>query len=126
VRCVGHVEDMAAAYLAVDAAAAPSLEPEAFGRTAVEPQAMGRPVLAADHGAVAETVEDGVSGYRLRPGDADAWAEGLERLLALSPADRAAMGRAGQARVRANYSLDAMTDATLRVYRRVLEGRGPG
>ena len=120
VRLVGHCDDMPAAYLACDAAAAPSLEPEAFGRTAVEPQIMGRPVLAADHGAATETVLEGETGFRLAPGDVQAWADGLARLIAVGPKGRAAMGSAGHERAVRLYSANAMTSATLGVYARVL------
>jgi glycosyltransferase involved in cell wall biosynthesis len=116
VRLVGHCADMPAAYLACDLAVAPSLKPEAFGRTAVEPQAMGRPVLAADHGATAETVIPGESGWLVKPGDADAWAEGLAAAVSLTSQQRAAMGAAGAERTRRLYSLQAMTDATLDIY----------
>ena len=119
----GHCEDMPAAYLAADFACAPSLEPEAFGRTAVEPQAMGRPVLAADHGAVRETVDDGVTGWRVAPGDAEAWTAALACALDTPPAARTAMGAAGRSRVERLYSLDAMTTATLDVYARLLAER---
>jgi glycosyltransferase involved in cell wall biosynthesis len=120
VRIVGHVGDMPAAYLLADAAAAPSLDPEAFGRTAVEPQAMGRPVLAADHGAVRETVADGETGWRVKPRDVGAWAAALNDLVDVGPDRRTAMGEAGRRWVQALYSLDRMTDLTLEVYRRVL------
>ena len=123
VRIVGHCEDMPAAYLAADFASAPSLDPEAFGRTAVEPQAMGRPVLAADHGAVRETVVDCVTGWRVAPGDLDAWTAALARALDTPAQARAAMGAEGQARVRRLYSLEAMTRATLDVYARLLAER---
>ena len=125
VRIVGHCADMPAAYLAADFACAPSLDPEAFGRTAVEPQAMGRPVLAADHGAVRETVEDGVTGWRIPPGDAEAWAAALARMLDTPAPARAAMAAAGRARVERLYSLQAMTEATLGVYAGLLAARRP-
>ena len=124
VRLVGHTEDMPAAYRLADLAAAPSLEPEAFGRTAVEPQAMARPVLAADHGAVRETVVDGVTGWRVAPGDVDAWAAALKAAVDAGPDRWAEMGRAGQERVRRLYSVEAMTAATLEVYARLLAERG--
>ena len=120
VRLVGHCADMPAAYLAADFACAPSLDPEAFGRTAVEPQAMGRPVLAADHGAVRETVADGEGGWRVKPGDPAAWAEALARMADLAPEARAELGAAGRARVARLYSLEAMTRATLEIYARLL------
>jgi glycosyltransferase involved in cell wall biosynthesis len=124
VRIVGHVSDMPAAYLIADLAVAPSFpKPEAFGRTAVEPQAMGRPVLAADHGAVRETVVDGQTGWRVPPGDVEAWAQALKKMLDAGPERRAAMGAAGLVRARALYSLERMTTLTLEAYRRVLEAR---
>lgn len=125
VRLVGHVDDMPAAYTLADLALAPSLEPEAFGRTAVEPQAMARPVLAADHGAVRETVVHGETGWRVPPGDVPAWTDALRLALDAGPDRWAAMGRAGQARVRGLYSVGAMTDATLEVYARVLRYSSP-
>ena len=120
VRFAGHVADMPAAYLAADVVLAPSTDPEAFGRTAVEPQAMGRPVLAADHGAVRETVDEGVTGWRVAPGDAEAWAGALLRMMAMTGEARAAMGAAGLARARQIYTLERMTDATLAAYARVI------
>ena len=123
VRLVGHCDDMPAAYLIADYALAPSLEPEPFGRTAVEPQAMGRPVLAADHGAARETVADGETGWLVAPGDEAAWADALTRAIAVTPARRARMGAAASARARRLYSVDAMCEATLNVYARVV-GQG--
>ena len=123
VKLVGHCDDMPAAYLAADLACAPSLDPEPFGRTAVEPQVMGRPVLAADHGAARETVIPGETGWLVAPGDPEAWARALKDAIDTSPARRAKMGLAGQARSRQLYSVDAMCEATLEVYRRVLEAR---
>ena len=123
VRIVGHVADMPAAYLAADVALAPSLKPEAFGRTGVEPQAMGRPVLVADHGATAETVDDGVTGRLIAPGSMASWATALEEAASWSPERRAMMGAAGRDRVRRLFSLERMCADTLAVYARVLEAR---
>ncbi|MEY4250595.1 MAG: hypothetical protein RJA87_2228 [Pseudomonadota bacterium] len=120
VRLVGHCDDMPAAYLACDAAATPSLEPEAFGRTAVEPQIMSRPVLASDHGAFRETVIEGETGLLLAPGNVTAWQAGLAKLLALSPKARADMGAAGRERAVRLFGVEAMTAATLAVYERLV------
>ncbi len=123
VKIVGHCDDMPAAYLLADVAIAPSLEPEAFGRTAVEPQVMGRPVLAADHGAARETVLPGQTGWLVAPGDAQAWAAALVTARDAGAATRQTMGQAARARARRLYSVDAMCEATLNVYARVLEAR---
>jgi glycosyltransferase involved in cell wall biosynthesis len=85
---------------------------------------MGVPVAAAAHGGLTETVVPGVTGLLVPPGDAAALAGALEQVLLLEPAQRAAMGRAGQARVRALYSTSALQSATLAVYERVLRERG--
>ena len=123
VRLVGHCDDMPAAYLLADLAIAPSLEPEAFGRTAVEPQVMGRPVIAADHGATRETVVPGETGWLAAPGDVEAWAQALNDACEAGAAGRQAMGMAARSRARRLYSVDAMVEATLKVYARVIAGQ---
>jgi glycosyltransferase involved in cell wall biosynthesis len=52
---------------------------ETFGRTVVEAFSRGTPVLASDLGSVRELVEDGVTGYRFTPENADALAAGALR-----------------------------------------------
>ncbi|MBI1405869.1 MAG: glycosyltransferase [Caulobacter sp.] len=123
IKLVGHCDDMPAAYRLADYALLPSTQPESFGRTAVEPQAMARPVLVADHGGARETVIEGGTGWRLPPGDVEAWAQGLLTAIDTPAARRRAMGEAGLARVKKLYSVEAMCEATLGVYARVLEDR---
>ena len=123
VRLVGHCDDMPAAYLLADLAVLPATEPEAFGRTAVEPQAMGRPVIAAAQGGMIETVVDGVTGWLAPPGDADAWAQALAGAIDQGPEGRARLGQDAAARARRLYRVDAMCEATLKAYERVLEAR---
>lgn len=120
VRLCGHAEDMPAALLLADVALHASTDPEAFGRTVVEAQAMARLVVASDLGAPRETVEEGVTGWRVRPGDSAALAAAIARALALPPAERAAMGERARAAVLARYTTRAMQEATLAVYRELL------
>lgn len=124
IRIVGHCDDMPAAYLLADVAILPSTQPESFGRTAVEPQAMGRPVIASDHGGTVETVVEGHTGWRVAPGDAAAWAKGIEVVLATGPAGLAAMGVAAAERANRLYSVNSMCAGTLGAYERVLKARG--
>jgi glycosyltransferase involved in cell wall biosynthesis len=120
VRIPGHCSDMPAAFMAADVIVTPSIEPEAFGRVAVEAQAMGRPVVASRLGAQTETVLDGVTGFLFPPGDAQALADGIARALALTADQRQAMARKARERVLASYSVQAMCEATLKVYRSLL------
>lgn len=120
VKVLGHCTDMPAAYLVADVVAVPSVTPESFGRTAIEPQAMGRPVVASDLGGMIETVVEGETGWRAPAGDIEAWADVLAAAIDAGPKRRAAMGKAGMARVRRLYSAKAMTDATLQAYARAV------
>jgi len=123
IRIVGHCDDMPAAFMLCDLALLPTTVPESFGRAAVEPQAMGRPVIAAAHGGTLETVVDGETGWLAPPGDAEVWAEALARAIDLGPQGRARMGEAAMTRARSLYRVEAMCDATLEAYERVLEAR---
>ena len=120
VRLVGHVADVPAALLLADVVVHASTDPEAFGRTVIEAQAMARCVIASDLGAPRETVEEGVTGWRVPPGDPDALAAAIGRVLAMPPAGRAATGARARAAVLAGYTTARMQAATLAVYRELL------
>ncbi|WP_198374957.1 glycosyltransferase family 4 protein [Neoroseomonas rubea] len=120
VRLVGHAADMPAALLLADVVVHASTDPEAFGRTVIEAQAMARCVIASDLGGPRETVEEGTTGWRTPPGDADALAAAIGRVLALPAEARAAMGAAARAWVLANCTTARMQAATLAVYRELL------
>lgn len=115
-----HTGDMPAAYLASDIVVSASTDPEAFGRVAAEAAAMGRAVIATNHGGAQETVLHGVSALLVPPDDASALAVAIERLAAMTPAERAAMGEKGRQHVVANFSLERMCADTLAVYREFL------
>ncbi len=123
IRLVGHVHDMAAAFLTAHVAVVASTEPEAFGRAAIEAQAMGTPVIATDIGAPPETVlsaprvaDEAATGWLVPPSDADCLADAIGDALALSPEERAAMGARARAHVMAKFSLPVMKRQTLAVY----------
>jgi glycosyltransferase involved in cell wall biosynthesis len=127
IRLAGHVEDVAAAYLAAHVTVVASTEPEAFGRTAIEAAAMGCPVIATALGAPPETVlaepavgRDAATGWLVPAADAVALAERLAATLALDPAERAAMGRRARAHAVAHFTVAAMQQRTLSVYDRLL------
>ena len=120
VRLAGHCADMPAALMLADVVVSASIEPEGFGRAVIEAQAMARPVIATDHGGAAETVTNGETGYLVRPGDPAALAAALDRVLALPPQDRLALGARARAAVIARCTVAAMQAATLDVYRELL------
>ncbi|MGH7043563.1 MAG: glycosyltransferase family 4 protein, partial [Acetobacteraceae bacterium] len=107
VRLVGECADMPAALLLADVVVHASTAPEAFGRVVIEAQAMGRPVIAADLGGPVETVEEGVTGWRVPPGDPAALAAAIDVVLALPEEARVALGARARAAVLARCTTAA-------------------
>jgi glycosyltransferase involved in cell wall biosynthesis len=126
IRWVGHCGDMPAAYALSDIVLSPSTRPEAFGRVAAEAGAMGRVAIGADHGGARETIVDGETGFLVEPGSAEALAEAIARASALGVEGRAAMGAKARDRIARQFSVAAMTDATIKAYIELLSGRKAG
>ena len=93
VRFLGRRDDVPALMAGADVFAMPSMF-EPFGLVFAEAMAMALPVVALDNGGTVEVVEQGVTGLLSAPGDRDALAANLRRLL-LDPDTRAAYGKRG-------------------------------
>ncbi|MEW6171997.1 MAG: glycosyltransferase [Bacillota bacterium] len=65
---------------------------EALGRVILEAMAAGKPVIASEVGGIPEMVQDGVTGFLVPPGDPDALADRLYRLLS-HPEEAEEMGK---------------------------------
>ena len=95
---------------------------EGFPNAILEGMAAGLPIVATDAGGCREAVQDGVTGRLVPPQTPAALAEAIAEL-AGDPDKRTAMGRAGQAKVAADFSIDACVDAYEQLYDAVLAGR---
>ena len=124
VRIVGHANDMPAALSLAAIVVSAYTEPEGFGRVVIEAQAMARPVIATRHGGAAETITHEKTGWLVPPGDVAALAAALDAVLDLPPEARAGIGEAARASVMAHYTVAAMQQATLAVYRDLLAADG--
>jgi glycosyltransferase involved in cell wall biosynthesis len=93
-------------------------EYEGFGLTIVEGMSVGLPVVATAVGGVSDLVEEGSTGFLVRPGDLGGL---LDRLtdLTRNPKLRSAMGRAGRDRALAQYRVDAMAANFEALYQRL-------
>lgn len=102
-----------------DIAVSASLKPEPFGRAMPEAQAMGKIVVAFNHGGAAETVIDGKTGFLVPPCDTDALAKKLDEILDMPLAERQKIGGQAIKSVHENFSVQAMQEKTLDVYREI-------
>jgi D-inositol-3-phosphate glycosyltransferase len=85
-------------YRAADCCLVPSRS-ESFGLVALEASACGTPVVAAAVGGLTTLVDDGVTGYLVEPGDADAFASRVATILGDSGL-QSALGAAGAKRAK--------------------------
>jgi glycosyltransferase involved in cell wall biosynthesis len=92
---------------------------EGFPMSVLEAMAAGLPVVASAVGGVAEAVVDGETGLLVAPGDVEALAGAIERLLADAQLRRA-MGSAGRNRAAEHFDLARFRAAHLAVYERAL------
>jgi glycosyltransferase involved in cell wall biosynthesis len=93
---------------------------ETFGRVAMEAYSVGTPVIASDVGAVAEIVEDGVTGLKFRAGSATDLALKI-REFPRNPARRFAMRSAARKTFLARYTAADNLKSLLGIYERALE-----
>jgi glycosyltransferase involved in cell wall biosynthesis len=104
-------------YRTAAALVVPSLG-EGFGMVAVEAQLCETPVVAYDSGGLADSIADGSTGYLVPPGDIDALARSLDRVLA--DPSRADVGRAGRQSALARFAPESAARRYAQVYRSVL------
>jgi glycosyltransferase involved in cell wall biosynthesis len=83
----------------------------------------GKPVVVTAVGAIAEIVEDGVTGLVVPPRDPARLAAAIVRLLK-DPAMRTAMGKRGNGRLSGDLSWDRVVGQTAGVYRKAAGIRG--
>ncbi|EIP97504.1 glycosyltransferase [Opitutaceae bacterium TAV1] len=108
VTFLGHRNDLREVMAMARMVFSLSIQPEAFGRVSMEAMALGRPVVAYDHGGVAEQLRVMFPRGLVAPGDVRA-ATGRTQELLLQPET--------PADVAPEFTLARMTEATLEVYR---------
>jgi glycosyltransferase involved in cell wall biosynthesis len=98
----GWVNDTSRFNAAFSFLAFPSVEPETFGRVSIEASSCGVPVLGSRIGGIPETMEDGVSGHLVEPGNVDAWREAI--IAMCDPGVYRRMGVAARVHVMEHFS----------------------
>lgn len=111
----GYQADPAAAIRALDVVVHASTRPEPFGRVIVEALACGRPTIAVLDGGAAELFDDGRTALGCPPGDPDALASAIDRLL-IDPDLRQRLAEAGRAAAVAHFDRGRLMNYWLPVY----------
>jgi glycosyltransferase involved in cell wall biosynthesis len=117
VRLLGGVRDVASLLLASDVGVSSSGS-EGFPLSVLEYGLAGLAVVATDGGGTDQILDGGAAGVLVPPGDADALAGGLERLVT-SADERARLGARLRAHLEANFSEERVVDDLLLIYDRV-------
>jgi glycosyltransferase involved in cell wall biosynthesis len=96
---------------------------EAFPVSVLEAMAAGLPVVATDVGGIAEAVAHGEAGLLIPPGNPNALAKALERLLHDSD-ERRRLGACGRERARRLFDVPRFRRTHIELYRRELARHG--
>ena len=117
----GFRDDLASLLSGIDVLIHPASR-EGLGVAVLEAMSAERPVVAARVGGLVDLIESGHDGVLVPAGDADAFAAAVSDLIA-APERRRRLGQAARARVERDFSVAAMSDAYLDLYRSLRETR---
>jgi len=121
IRLAGFRSDLPQWLGGLDILAHPA-DMEGLGVSLLQASAAAVPIVTSRAGGLPEAVEDGVTGLLIAPRDVAGLRSALQRLL-VDAALRHRLGAAGRARILREFSIDAMVDGNLAIYRKVLAQR---
>ncbi len=120
VQFAGFREDLDTFIGCFDLFVHPALA-EGLGVAALKASAAGLPVVGFEAGGMAEAVADGETGLLVAPGDADALATAIRRLLD-DPGLGRRLGAAGRERMQSEFSVATMAEQHEALYESVVNG----
>lgn len=106
VTCLGFHDDVRPALAAADVLVLPSYYREGIPRSVLEAMGMEKPIVTTQTIGCRETVEEGKNGFLVPPRDVSALVTALEKMCALSPAQRAEMGKYSRRKALAEFGDD--------------------
>ena len=115
VRMVGNQDNVPEWLSALDLLTLPSYGAEGVPQGIMQGMACGLPVVSTTVGAINEAVQDGETGYRVKPRDPPLLAAALAKLM-VDGALRARMGAASLRYAQDNFGIDVMLDRMQTVF----------
>jgi glycosyltransferase involved in cell wall biosynthesis len=89
-----------------------------------EYMSVGKPVVTTDVRPISDPIENGITGYLVPPGDSDALAAAVLRMLQ-DGTEAGRVGAAGRQSVISNYSWDIVAQQLGDVFQKVMDARAP-
>lgn len=117
-RFLPYCNDIAGAYRAAHCLLLPS-RAEGLSNVLLEAMACGLAVIGTPVSGTRDVVTDNVDGVLVKPGDPEALALAMERLI-LDPARRQSLGKNARQRVEQAFSLDNVTQKYFNLYKDLL------
>jgi glycosyltransferase involved in cell wall biosynthesis len=114
----GFRKDVGAFYKLADVFVMSSVQ-EGLGTAVLDALALGKPVVGTNAGGIPEIIKDGETGRLVAAGNPQALAHGIIQMLAHRE-DAQKMAQRGQAMVKEQFSIEAMVDNNIAVYRQLL------
>ena len=93
---------------------------EGMSNALIEAAATGRPVIASDISGCREAFEEGVTGFGFIPGDAGDLIRAMEKFLELSPAEKAAMGKAARRKMEREFDRNIVINSYMEEINQIL------
>lgn len=115
----GYATDIPAVHLRSSCTIHPTYYPEGMSNVLLESAASGRPVITTDRSGCREAVDDGVTGYIIRPKDSADLIEKIEKFLALSWEERKQMGLAGRAKMEREFDRNIVVQKYLEEIKKI-------
>jgi glycosyltransferase involved in cell wall biosynthesis len=122
VTFAGETDDPMSVFAALDVAVVPSVQAEPFGGVVLEAMSAGTPVVGSRCGGIPDQIVDEVSGILFTPGDPDALADGIARLLD-DPELRKRMSAQGILRVRNAFAFENTYNSMAALFEQVVGTR---
>jgi glycosyltransferase involved in cell wall biosynthesis len=124
VRYLGESDNVKEEIAQADCVVLPSYR-EGTPRTLLEAASMARPIVTTNAVGCRDVVDDGINGYLCRPKDAVDLASKMARILAMTPAQREAMGARSREKVEAQFDEQIVIGKYLQALEQVTANKPP-
>ena len=120
VKHLGTTTDVRPFLASVHCTIMPSYH-EGMSNVNLESAANGRPVITTDVPGCRETVDDGMTGFLVKPRDTESLIDGVERFLAMSYEQKKQMGLNARKKVEREFDRQIVVDAYLKEIAKICE-----